>query len=296
MVDQHPVAGADRLGQRAQAGVADAVGGEVADRAFEQRVATGRDLRHAASAAAFNASASRSTYSRTLRPSAIVTTPLNQPDCSSTSVRRVRPSASVETVWRPTMRTPGWRLAQVNVVSSTSSLTSHSPAARPFCLTWARLPTRRSPSSRRRTSWYVVIRSGQRLDIAQHLPDPRRVRGDGEALLVLHDVSPSCVPNGTSGSIPPPDLVVERVTSIPKARLFPRGFRGFSESRASRSRGTAIPVVTVKYQKLQPAQPVPGYAESCLPGSAVHRTTYPIRVVDGAGVGDPPSGSTDPSG
>ena len=88
------------------------------------------------------------------------------------------------------MRTPGWWLAQVKVRSSTSSLTCHSPGLRPFCLTWARLPTRRSPSSRRRTSSYVVIRSRPALDVAQHLPDLRGPGRDGEGLLVLHDSLP----------------------------------------------------------------------------------------------------------
>ncbi len=93
------------------------------------------------------------------------------------------------------MRTPGWRLAQVNVRPSTSSLTSHSPAARPFCFTKARLPTRRSPSSRRRTSSYVAIRSGQRsrsLSTSQ-----TRAGSAATATDFSYSMISSFVPNGT---------------------------------------------------------------------------------------------------
>ena len=79
-------------------------------------------------------------------------TPDIQPVISSWSVSRLPPAGSALTTWRPTIRTPGCRDSQANTRPSSSSVTVQSPAARPFCLTCAVLPSAIGPGEVRRTS------------------------------------------------------------------------------------------------------------------------------------------------
>src|SRR3954451_7855136 len=105
------------------------------------------------------------------------------------------------------------------------------------------------------------------LDVAQHVPDPRRLGGHGDALLVLHDVPPRVVPNGTTGwSTPHLECDVARIKAG-----FPGWNKGFLRFRSPRSRDSTRSALTVE-DEIATSTSGPRVRRVLPPRAAVHRT------------------------